>query len=394
MVSLEYIDILNDEVLFEETCGEQVVKQRKILIVDDQPVNLKLLAGILTNSGYDVIQASGGAEARKLAEEFRPEMILLDVMMPEESGFDTCKELKKNLVTADIPVIFLTGLGDVSDKVNGLDLGAVDYITKPFDAVEVLARIKTQLKFLDAKNSIIKAQASRLEQVQTAQQAMLVKPSKMPDANFAVEYVTVLEAGGDFYDVVELGEDCYGYFVADVSGHDLGASFVTSSLKALFRQHATGEHSVSETLDRMNRILCSITPPDVYLTAVYAILDRKQKTLQYGCAGHPAPVYASADGHARALEGIGDMIGAFGNIEIETYTLSVNAGDRIYLYSDGLTEVHAGDIASRDISLEKMCSVCSLGVGMPLVDVVPWVVSGVCGNKAPDDDIVLLGIEV
>ncbi|XPV77308.1 MAG: PP2C family protein-serine/threonine phosphatase [Desulfovibrio sp.] len=370
------------------------MKQRKVLIVDDEPVNLKVLRGILTKSGYEVESANDGLSGRKLAQTMQPDMILLDVMMPGESGFETCQILKDDPATTDIPIIFLTGLDDVDDKINGLDLGAVDYITKPFHFKEVLARIEAQLKFTESKDSIIEAQASRLSQVQTAQQAMLVKPQDLPEASFAVKYITVLEAGGDFYDVLDLGNNTTAYFVADVSGHDLGASFVTSSLKALFRQHASSGKNVEETLSAMNSILCTITPPEVYLTAVYVLLDRSKGQLEYGCAAHPSPVFVSGGQKVDIEVSVGDVLGVFDKVVVESSVIDVAKGDRIYLYTDGLTEVEAGDIASRATSLEKMGTICSLAAPMELEDAVPWVVDGVCGQRVFDDDIVLLGIEV
>ncbi|MDO9630317.1 MAG: SpoIIE family protein phosphatase [Humidesulfovibrio sp.] len=116
------------------------------------------------------------------------------------------------------------------------------------------------MDFQRLQGDIIQEQASRLGQIQAAQRALLVRPEQLPGAHFAVHFVPVLEAGGDFYEVVDFGQGRSSYFVADVSGHDLGASFITSSLKALFHQHAAPDRPPAETLRAMNRILCAITP--------------------------------------------------------------------------------------------------------------------------------------
>ncbi len=117
-----------------------------ILLVDDSPTNLNLLSGFIENCGWKILIATHGQEAIKLAEIEQPDIILLDIMMPGKDGFEICKQLKSNPQTQDIPVIFMTALSDKLEKVRGLSIGAVDYITKPFQAEEVIARLKIHLK--------------------------------------------------------------------------------------------------------------------------------------------------------------------------------------------------------------------------------------------------------
>ena len=117
-----------------------------ILIVDDTPANLRLLSHVLSKEGYRHIEATDGKEALKLAEKHLPDLILLDIMMPDLSGFDVTKKLKNKEQLEDIPIIFLSSLTDTVDKVQGFKSGGVDYITKPFQKEETLARIKTHLQ--------------------------------------------------------------------------------------------------------------------------------------------------------------------------------------------------------------------------------------------------------
>jgi signal transduction histidine kinase len=116
-----------------------------VLVVDDAPDNLTLLTDLLEFSGYDVLIAHGGESALTQAEQEQPDIILLDVMMPGMDGFETCRRLKQNPATRAIPVIFMTALSKSADKVKGFKLGAVDYVTKPVEREEALARIKTHL---------------------------------------------------------------------------------------------------------------------------------------------------------------------------------------------------------------------------------------------------------
>lgn len=134
-----------------------------ILIVDDTPDNVRLLSTILTTQGYQVRKALNGQRAIATAQEFPPNLILLDVMMPEMNGYEVCEQLKASPKTSSIPVIFLSALDDVLDKVKAFDVGAVDYITKPFQNKEVLARVANQLT-IQSQQKLLQEQTQQLEE--------------------------------------------------------------------------------------------------------------------------------------------------------------------------------------------------------------------------------------
>ncbi len=133
-----------------------------ILIVDDKPDNVRLLSTILTTQGYQVRKALNGQRAIATVQEFPPTLILLDVMMPEMNGYEVCAQLKASPKTSSIPVIFLSALDDVLDKVKAFDVGAVDYITKPFQDKEVLARVASQLT-IQSQQKQLQEQTKQLE---------------------------------------------------------------------------------------------------------------------------------------------------------------------------------------------------------------------------------------
>ena len=138
-------------------------KTRTILIVDDVPANLEVVGRHLERHGYCAVVAQGGEEGIERAELVRPSLILLDVLMPGVDGFETCRRLKERESTRDIPVIFMTALTDTADKVTGFEVGAVDYVTKPLDGAEVLARIGTHLT-LDSLRRQLQVQNAQLQQ--------------------------------------------------------------------------------------------------------------------------------------------------------------------------------------------------------------------------------------
>jgi two-component system sensor histidine kinase/response regulator len=137
---------------------EDYIKENKplILIVDDIPKNLQVLSSILNIEGYQISFASDGKQALSVVETTIPDLILLDIMMPEMDGYEVCKQLKENEKTKDIPVIFLTGKAESEDVVSGLKLGAVDYVTKPFNSAELLTRIRTHLELKISRDLLMK----------------------------------------------------------------------------------------------------------------------------------------------------------------------------------------------------------------------------------------------
>lgn len=136
----------------------------RVLIVDDNPTNLDVLFSFLESQGYEVFVAEDGASALERVEFAKPDVVLLDVMMPGLDGFQTCEIMKNNPVTRDIPVIYVTALGGVGDKVKGFDTGGVDYITKPYQNQEVLARVRTHVALKQAREDLQRSNERLREQ--------------------------------------------------------------------------------------------------------------------------------------------------------------------------------------------------------------------------------------
>ncbi len=159
--------------------------QKTLLVVDDNPTNIKVLFSFLKEEGFKVLVAKDGLNALEKLQEVRPDLILLDVMMPGIDGFETCRRIKEDPEIKCIPVIFMTALADANNKVKGLTLGAVDYITKPFQQEEVLARINLHLQLQSLTQELARMNASLEQKVEerTAElkraQSQLVLSEKM-----------------------------------------------------------------------------------------------------------------------------------------------------------------------------------------------------------------------
>jgi DNA-binding response OmpR family regulator len=163
------------------------------LIVDDTPMNLSVLLRILEGSGYRILVARNGRAALEIARRTHPDLMLLDVAMPDMSGFDVCRTLKQDGASFETIVIFLSALGELADKVSGLELGAADYITKPFQSEEVLARVRGHLLRKQLERDLRLSRDSLAEEMQSTgemQRMLLPQTLHLPfellsDSSFA-----------------------------------------------------------------------------------------------------------------------------------------------------------------------------------------------------------------
>jgi phosphoserine phosphatase RsbU/P len=364
-----------------------------ILIVDDTEVNVLLLQSVLDAEGFRTLTASDGASARELSRTQTPDLILLDVVMPGESGFETCAKLKSDPKTADIPIIFLSAQDDVKSKVRGLKVGGVDYVTKPVHGEEVLARVRVHLRIGETNRAITRQHQAQIEELRNAQQAILVRPESCPEASFAVYYEPLEGAGGDFYDVVAVDPDVFGYFVADVSGHGASAAFLTSAIKALLRQYSGPLFSAEDTMRGIDTVMRQMLGEEQYLTACYANLNRRTGRLSVVSAGHPPVIVVQPSGKAQTLQLDSDPLGIFSSLVIQRKEVQVSPGDRFYLYTDGFIESSPG--GGREEGLERLVAACVLRQADRLAASVLAIAASLrVGAAAVEDDLLLLAVEV
>lgn len=367
-----------------------------ILIVDDSIMSVSHLSRILTKVGYNVHAVHSGEEALDYIKTSIPDMILLDIIMPGMDGFEVIKRLKTDNEAHDIPVIFLTASDDQDSKVKAFDLGAVDYIVKPFYPQEVKARVKVHLKMITAMKSIIENQADKMRQIREAQESILLKPSDLPEAKFSVLFTPMAEAGGDFYDVIKIAGDLYSYFVADVSGHDIATSYINPAVKALLRQNSSPIYSPEDTIEMMSKVLFQTLPGDKYLTAFYLTLNRRSNKVNFINAGHPPAIYIPVGGEPVILDSDidGDLIGMFDNTYYRSTEIPVNKGDRIILYTDGLLET----LESHTVwtaQYHKLLSVVRDIKDAKLDELPQLLFNAIISDPGVmDDDVIIMALEV
>jgi len=194
----------------------------RILVVDDTPANIQMLAATLKGKGYQISVATNGKQALEIVERVHPDLILLDVMMPEMDGFETCRRLKASDSLKEIPVIFLTARAETADVVKGFELGAVDYVAKPFNAHELLARVSTHLTMDELRRSL----AGKNKELARAHELVRRAFGRYVSEEVATSILQSpegLELGGEEREVTILMSDLRGFtaLAARLSPHDV-----------------------------------------------------------------------------------------------------------------------------------------------------------------------------
>ena len=327
------------------------MKKSKIMIVDDHQVNRLLLAKAFKDENYETISVESGEKTLEILETEIPDLIILDVMMPGLDGFEVCKRLKANPLTFEIPIIFLTALNDKKSRIEGLKLGAVDFISKPFDIFEIKLRVKQQLKMRELYMKIRKYNESVSKELNSARKLQM---SILPDSNiqlndeleFSFEYLPCDSLGGDFLDILKLDENKYCFYLADVSGHGVASSLVTIYLKLFFQKFKMLENfnkTSSEIIGLLNKDFRSISFGEKYLTIFVGILNLEDYSINWSFAGpNTIPLIIGSD-KIEELKSSGIPVGWFNDSEWEDQYTKLEKNKTLLLYSDAAIEIKDSD---------------------------------------------------
>ena len=312
-----------------------------ILVVDDTPENIDVLRGIL-GADYTVKVATSGMLALKIATAQPPDLILLDIMMPGMDGYEVCRQLKADPLTCAIPVIFITAKAETEDEVQGLTLGAVDYLNKPVVPAIVKARVQTQLALrqarreLEEKNLILRDEKELLEDIVSR-----MRSASPFDARKVRHIQSSLEKTcGDIILSAYRPDGAQHVLVGDFSGHGLPAAFGGPLVSYIFYRLSAEGCAMRYILEEINRILCRQLPTQLYMAAAALELppDRKQ-ALVWNC-GLPPVLCLSAAHDVSRISSSGLPLGISESTDtFEPHAQTgMEAGTCFYLYSDGLTE--------------------------------------------------------
>src|ERR1700722_6644118 len=354
-----------------------------VLIVDDEPSNRDLLAVVLRDENCDLLFAGDAAAAIGLATAQQPSVVLLDVMMPAggeasanacsdaraadggvatlDLGYDVCVRLKHDPRTAHIPIIFLSALNRLEERIHGLSLGATDYIPKPFDRAEVVARVRSQLSVARLTRELLAANR-RLREKQAIldfdlraageiQRALMParKLDHPPYVQMACRLYPSDQVGGDICNCHYIDEDHIAAYIVDVCGHGVPAAMLAEAISQSLsppslRRPVGGPSSIdpamfspAEVLRRLDREY-PFERFDKFFTICYLVLNPRTGEFRYSRAGHPRPVVVRRSGGLELLDAGGTIIGMSASTPFDEGSGRLEPGDLIVLYTDGLTE--------------------------------------------------------
>lgn len=389
----------------------------KILIVDDNAVNRRLLTAVLSREDYLLIEAVDGDDAVAAAYQEKPDLILLDIMMPKKDGFEVCSILQHDPETEQIPIIFLSAKTDTMDKIRGLELGGQDYITKPFDNGEILARVKVHLKVQSLTNKLIQANADMQEKQQhldaDLEAAGEIQKSLIPKAqkdfkfmDVAWQFMPCQKVGGDLFNILRLDELHWGLYMLDVSGHGVPSAMVSVSAS----QMLDPEMGLLVKENILNPPFYKIISPAKVLRALdreypidrfnkhftisYMIINSATGVIKYSNAAHPPPLLLTKNGDFELLKEGGTLIGMGGILPFEEGERQLYPGDKIFMYTDGIIEYENKNEAF--FGEERFFGELNKHRNRPVADIIDKVVSAIMefgDNNDPQDDISLMGIE-
>lgn len=347
-----------------------------ILIVDDEPFNLDYLTQELEDSGCSLATAENGAQALASVQAQPPDLILLDIMMPVMDGFTTLAHLKADPATRDIPVIVISASSDLPSVVKGIQLGAEDYLPKPFEPVLLQARIASCLekkRLHDLQQLYLKSLQRELEIGRQIQLGFL--PAELPSLpgwELGAYFLAAREVSGDYYDAFLLPTGKMICLIGDVCGKGVGAALFMALFRSLLRAASTREamHAIASASDlspahRLEQVVAftnhyvaeTHADADMFTTLVICLLSPDDEDVFYlNCGNEPAIVLR--DGGlltllpAVLLPPTGPCLGIIPDAAFSARSLTLQPGDTLLAYTDGVTD--AMDPACEPFGRERL----------------------------------------
>ncbi len=328
--------------------------ETSVLVVDDEVDISTILTLTLRRAGFQVTTASDGVDGLRKLAEHTPDLVVLDVMMPRLDGLEMLRRIRAEPATATIPVIMLTARAQVADRLVGFEHGADDYVSKPFEPSEVVARVHALLRRTEQARltrpllgllgawSSAEGLAQLRRDLETTReiQARLIPgvAPRLAGLQTATALRPSMLVGGDFFDVVPMG-DLIGVAVGDVSGKGIPAALLMVMVRTLLREIANGLSDPATALARLNASLCRDMPPAMFVTMLLTVLDpSREGVLQIANGGHPAPILMRRGHLPLAIDVDGAIIGAFADARFGQAEITLEPGDTLVLVSDGALE--------------------------------------------------------
>lgn len=377
-----------------------------VLVVDDNEVNRDVLLRRLERDGHVVNLAENGAKALAILENEPCDLVLLDIMMPEMNGFQTLERIRADARWADLPVIMISSLDEMDSVIRCIEMGAEDYLPKPFDPVLLRARVGACLekkRLREERAAQQKAEQERLrwelEMAARVQQKLL--PECAPSVagfDLAGACLPVRTVGGDYFDILKLDECHLGLVTADVAGKGMAAALVMAALAASLRSQAhLYADSIAGLADALNVQMHAWTDTSKFVTLFYGCLDLPHHRLHYVNAGHNVPLLVrGAERKVTRIPDVGGpVLGVLPQVRYEKGSIDLDRGDILLTYTDGVTE--AFDPQYQEFGEERLAAAILGNLDKPAAAILESITAEVrdwCGASPQSDDLTLLVMKV
>mgnify|MGYP001104346299 CR=1 FL=1 len=326
----------------------------KLLVVDDEEV-IRTFLNYHLQKEYTVQTACDGADAIEKVKEFKPDLFIIDSSMPKMSGPELVTQLRQIKEFNTIPIIMLTAKDNIKDKVEGFACGVDDYVTKPFNWIELMARINVFLKksqktkyvntFMNSFGNMMNENdlTQFTDDLKVASRIQLnLMPNVFPEHpnfDFGAKMIPAKQVGGDFYDFIQLDNSRIAICIGDISGKGISAALLMVMVRTLIRTLLSEKFSVVKVCNKINSMILRDVGMGKFVTMFLGILNLDTKRFEsYVNAGHLPPFILKKDMSLQTLDSTGPFLGAFPDIEIADANYDFADGDLLLLYTDGVTE--------------------------------------------------------
>jgi phosphoserine phosphatase RsbU/P len=323
----------------------------RLLVVDDNEMNRDMLSRRLVRQGYAVETAENGRVALEKVRAVDYDLVLLDIMMPEIDGYQVLAAMKGDDALRHVPVIVISAATEIDSVVKGIELGAEDYLPKPFNPTLLKARVGASLerkRLRDKERLFAKSLERELEIGRSIQAGFLPDALPRPSGwQIAARFVPARQCAGDFYDAFTLADGSLGIVVADVCDKGVGAALFMALFRSLLRATACQDHGSKTPAEVLRRTVVSTNDyiarthgaANMFATVFIGFLDPGSGSLVFVNAGHESPLLLSTGGAVRArLSPTGPALGMLPDLPFGLVEARIEPGETLFLFTDGVTE--------------------------------------------------------
>jgi len=369
----------------------------RILIVDDVKANVDALVEALRGE-HKLSVALDGESALRAALKNPPDLVLLDIVMPGIDGYEVCRRLRAAEATRELPIMFLSSLEDVRDKAKGFELGGNDYLTKPFEILEVKARVRSLLKAKAYADAVREAMERDLSIAREIQMGILPSDLTPCTKGTGLDIHAVIEpakrVGGDLFEVLRAGDGQVVVVIGDVMGKGVPASLFMAVTVTLLRMMARQCQQPGEILASLNDELAAQNPRMMFVTMACVVVDPASGKVTGASAGHNPLLLVPAGESPRYVFPASEIpLGLEPGNVYRSETLDLSPGDTLVLYTDGVTE--AENREEEQFGGPRLLEFFSGGAGRTAEETVSRLLGGVRAFEAGTpqaDDITILAV--